>query len=104
MNQCGGKQADAEAGPYASLLNVTPPALLRRSKSNGGVFPFESVYSVIEGRKELKVQGSSEMLIRGNDYPLKSAERSFERQHNANSHVRGRLFALIDYLNRMQQK
>ena len=99
---CHGK--DLKGGPYASLLNVTPPDLSRLSKNNGGVFPFESVYSVIEGRKEVKAHGSSEMLIWGKDYQLKAAEHYFEMQHNANSSVRGRLLALIDYLNRMQQK
>ncbi|MBE2257677.1 MAG: cytochrome c [Candidatus Accumulibacter sp.] len=91
-------------GAYLEFLKATPPDLTQLSKKNGGVFPFERVYGVIDGRQEVKPHGTRDMPIWGKDYQVKAAEYYFDINYDANAYVRGRIFALIDYLNRMQAK
>jgi hypothetical protein len=94
-------------GPLGKDLKIQPTDLTVLSKNNGGVFPLDYVYKVIDGRKEISGHGSREMPVWGyrfgplpkfaNDYilsPSLSPERIVEM----------RILAVIDYLNRIQAK
>ena len=99
---CHGK--DLKGGAYVDFLKVTPPDLTQLSKKNGGVFPLERVYAVIDGRQEVKAHGPRDMPIWGRDYQIKAGEHYVDINYDPEAFVRGRIFALIDYLNRMQAK
>jgi mono/diheme cytochrome c family protein len=99
---CHGK--DLKGGAYVDFLKVTPPDLTQLSKKNGGVFPFERVYMTIDGRQATKGHGTREMPIWGKDYQLRAAEYYMDVNYDPEAYVRARIFALIDYLNRMQAK
>ena len=99
---CHGK--DLKGGAYVDFLKVTPPDLTLLSKKNGGVFPLERVYAVIDGRQEVKAHGPRDMPIWGRDYQIKAGEHYVDMNYDPEAFVRGRIFALIDYLNRMQAK
>ena len=99
---CHGK--DLKGGAYVDFLKVTPPDLTQLSKKNGGVFPLERVYTVIDGRQEVKAHGPRDMPIWGRDYQIKAGEHYVDMNYDPEAFVRGRIFALIDYLNRMQGK
>lgn len=99
---CHGK--DLKGGAYVDFLKVTPPDLTQLSKKNGGVFPLERVFAVIDGRQEVKAHGPREMPIWGRDYQIKAGEHYVDMNYDPEAFVRGRIFALIDYLNRMQAK
>ena len=99
---CHGK--DLKGGTYVDFLKVTPPDLTQLSRKNGGVFPLEHVYAVIDGRQEVKVHGPRDMPIWGRDYQIKTGQHYVDMNHDPEMFVRGRIFALIDYLNRMQAK
>ena len=99
---CHGK--DLKGGAYVDFLKVTPPDLTQLSKKNGGVFPLERVYAVIDGRQEVKAHGPRDMTIGGRDYQIKAGEHYVDMHYDPEAFVRGRIFALIDYLNRMQAK
>ena len=99
---CHGK--DLKGGAYVDFLKVTPPDLTQLSKKNGGVFPLERVYAVIDGRQEVKAHGPRDMPIWGRDYQIKAGEHYVDMNYDPEAFVRGRIFALIDYLNRMQAK
>ena len=99
---CHGK--DLKGGAYVDFLKVTPPDLTQLSKKNGGVFPLERVYAVIDGRQEVKAHGPRDMPIWGRDYQIKAGEHYVDINYDPEAFVRGRIFALIDYLNRMQGK
>jgi hypothetical protein len=81
-----------------------PPDLSQLSKRNGGVFPFERVYKVIDGREEVKGHGPRDMPIWGRDYQLKAGRDYVDVGYDPEAYVRGRILALIDYLNRLQAK
>lgn len=99
---CHGK--DGKGGAYVDFLKVTPPDLSQLSKKNGGVFPLERVYGVIDGRQEVKGHGSRDMPIWGRDYQIKAGEYYVDVAYDPEVYVRGRILALIDYLNRLQAK
>ena len=99
---CHGK--DLKGGAYVDFLKVSPPDLTLLSKKNGGVFPLERVYAVIDGRQEVKAHGPRDMPIWGRDYQIKAGEYYIDMNYDPEAFVRGRIFALIDYLNRMQAK
>lgn len=96
--------ANLKGGAYGEFLKATPPDLSLLRKNNGGVFPFERVYGVIDGQHEVKTHGPRDMPIWGKDYQIKPAEYYFDMNYDANAYIRGRILALIDYLNRMQSK
>ena len=93
-----------KGGAYIEFLKVTPPDLTLLSKKNGGTFPLERVYSVIDGRHQVQAHGPRDMPIWGKDYQIKSGEFYADNYHDPEAFVRGRILALIDYLNRMQAK
>lgn len=99
---CHGK--DLKGGAYVDFLKVSPPDLTQLSKKNGGVFPFERVYGTIDGRVEVKGHGTRDMPIWGRDYQIKAGEHYVDTNYDPEAFVRARIFALIDYLNRMQAK
>jgi len=93
-----------KGGAYVEFLKVTPPDLTLLSKKNGGTFPLERVYSVIDGRQQVQAHGPRDMPIWGKDYQIKAGEFYADNYHDPEAFIRGRILALIDYLNRMQVK
>lgn len=89
-------------GPYAASLKISMPDLTVMSKKNGGVFPSGQVFSLIDGRSEVQGHGPRDMPVWGEDY-LAEAPRG-DSPINREAYVRGRILALIDYLNRLQAK
>lgn len=96
--------SNLKTGAYVEFLKVTPPDLTQLSKKNGGVFPFERVYRVIDGREVVKGHGTREMPIWGQRFSVEGASDYDDYPFDAEALVRGRILALIDYLNRMQAK
>lgn len=94
-------------GSVVELLKTAPSDLTMLSKKNGGVFPFEHVYGVIDGRAAVKLHGEREMPIWGKDYStdsLRASEYYVDMPHTMEMHVRARILALIDYLSRIQEE
>src|SRR5574341_738411 len=59
-------------GPYAPYLKTPAPDLTVLSKRNGGIFPIQRVYEVIEGAG--LGHGSREMPIWGKAFSMEAAE------------------------------
>jgi mono/diheme cytochrome c family protein len=87
-------------GPYAAALKIPMPDLTVLAKKNGGVFPSAQVFSLIDGRADVQGHGPRDMPVWGEDYLAKAprGESSVDRE----GFVRGRILALIDYMNRLQ--
>ena len=95
-------------GPMAARLKARPTDLTRLTRDNGGVFPTQHIYEVIDGRKEIASHGSREMPVWGSHY---LDETSFQYRYTETmgpvayeTLVRARIMALVDYLNRLQVK
>jgi cytochrome c1 len=88
-------------GPIVDLLKRSPPDLTQLAKKNQGVFPMDRMYEVIDGAN-VPSHGSRDMPIWGRDYRVKDAEYYMETPYNAEALVRGRILALLEYINRLQ--
>jgi Cytochrome C oxidase, cbb3-type, subunit III len=98
-------------GPIASQLVKQPSDLTSLAKQNGGVFPVESVYQIIDGRTEVASHGSRGMPIWGYRFVPPSSYRQrlaedfiLAPPSSPEAVVRTRILAVIDYLNRIQQR
>ncbi|BBC03005.1 mono/diheme cytochrome c family protein [Bradyrhizobium elkanii USDA 61] len=100
-------------GPVSAQLNVPPTDLTTLTKNNNGVFPISAVYETIDGRKAISAHGTHEMPAWGERFnPVKSLPHTVDPPYDALDPsrdmrevvVRTRILAVIDYLNRIQQK
>ena len=100
---CHGMKGEGN-GPYAQFLKASVPSLTALSKNNGGVFPYERVYDTIDGRYLISGHGK-DMPIWGNRYCTDASKRLWDDYPaDAESFVRSRILAVIDYINRLQKK
>ena len=103
---CHGKDGKS-TGAIVDLLKKAPADLTTLSKKNNGVFPFDRVYMVIDGRQMVKAHGDRDMPAWGSRYSadtVKAAEYYMDVPYDAEMYARSRILALIDYLNRIQAK
>jgi mono/diheme cytochrome c family protein len=97
-------------GPVSKELKTHPADLTTLAKKNGGVFPFNRVYQTIDGRDAISSHGTREMPIWGYrftppHYNLKYADDyTLSPPASSEATVRSRISAVIDYLNRIQEK
>jgi mono/diheme cytochrome c family protein len=93
-------------GPVSAQLKVAPADLTVLAKKNNGVFPFGAVYEAIDGRKAVMAHGPRDMPIWGMQYTQSQIEQSVRRYSSLDPEalVRARILAIIDYLNRIQEK
>lgn len=102
---CHGLQGFGD-GPAADQMKTKVPDITGLAKANNGVFPFDRVYRIIDGREDIKeAHGSREMPIWGlafrrqssiyyDTYPVTDTESS----------ARSRILALTEYVYRLQRK
>jgi hypothetical protein len=96
-------------GVLAANLKVAPPDLTLLTKNNGGVFPVERIFAVIDGRTQIESHGSRDMPIWGTRYAVNAAEHFMSVPNvgvppNLEAYIRTRILNLINYLRRIQQK
>ena len=109
---CHGADAKGK-GPVSEQLKTLPPDLTMLAKSNNGVFPTNAIYETINGLKIIPAHGTREMPIWGErfnpiinlpHYVDPSYWKMAGPQQSPEVVVRTRILAVIDYLNRVQQK
>ena len=106
--------ADAKGnGPVSGQLKTTPSDLTMLARNNSGVFPTNAVYETVYGSKSVPAHGTREMPIWGERFnPIINLPHAVDPyywqkagpQQNPEVVVRTRILAVIDYLNRIQQK
>lgn len=103
---CHGPSGKGDGGAL-DILKVAPADLTMLSKKNGGIFPFDRVYAVIDGRQMMKGHGTRDMPIWGRELSMEGAkadEYFAGMPYDMEMYVRSRILALIDYLNRIQAR
>ena len=102
---CHGLKGKGDGG-YAFWLTKGPTDLTMLAKKNGGVFPLQRVYEVIDGRDSTSTQmgphGSREMPIWGARYSGEAS--SYAMELDTEAFARSRILALVDYISRLQVK
>ena len=98
-------------GPVSKDLKVHPSDLTVLAKKNKGVFPVNSVYRIIDGRDPVSGHGTRDMPIWGYRFvPPKQLNLRLADDYiyappgSPDAVVHSRILAVIDYLNRIQEK
>ena len=84
-------------GPTASYLTRKTSDLTVLAKNNSGILPVAAMYEIITGEKQVPGHGTREMPVWGEffvELPYVYPE----------TYMRGRILALIEYINRLQVK
>lgn len=91
-------------GAFSEYLKSGAPALTMLAKNNGGVFPFDQVYSIIDGRSA-KGHDTREMPVWGSAYKAESSKGRgpFFGEWYGEEITRGRILALISYISTLQE-
>lgn len=98
---CHGMEGRGD-GSMAGLLTPRPADLTGLSTRNRGVYPFERVYKIIDGRFEGAVQGhgTRDMPIWGDAFKVEVLEAQIPVY--AEEVVQGRILGLVYYLQTLQ--
>ena len=92
-------------GYMKSQLVSQVPDLTVLAKNNKGIFPFDRVYQIIDGRQEIKAHGSRAMPVWGRHFNMQCSIyfENYPPQDNESA-ARSRILALTEYLYRLQAK
>ena len=90
--ECHGQSGKGD-GPAGAELRAKPPNLTSMAKRNGGIFPTEIVYRVIDGTRTRRAHGNYEMPVWGSVFGSEPEDV-----------VRRRILAIIGYLQAIQVK
>lgn len=93
---------------YLIKPTVKPTDLTTLAKRNGGVFPAQRVYEIIDGRQEIKAHGPRTMPVWGREYGDKVPDiipdlLNYGYIGYRKRVVKARIAMLVDYLFRLQE-
>jgi mono/diheme cytochrome c family protein len=91
---CHGKEAKGD-GPLASSLRFAPSDLTLLAKRNGGAYPSDMVFRIIDGRKPVKGHGGPDMPIWGDAF--KGSVDGYTEEK-----VKEKIDSIVDYLKSIQ--
>jgi mono/diheme cytochrome c family protein len=93
---CHGTSAHGD-GPLAANMKKPPPDLTQFAARNGGVFPSALVARIIDGRQPVTGHGGPDMPVWGDAFRASRVESSEEA-------VQARIKALVEHLERIQER
>lgn len=95
--QCHGPTGTGEG---RTLTEANPPDLTLLSKRNGGKFPFEHVYRIIDGREMTESHRRAAMPFWGQILQKPGQENTPE----SNAAAKAKILGLVEYLRTLQKK
>jgi len=100
---CHGLTGKGDDAPLKELLARPVPNLTGLARNNKGVFPFDRVFQIIDGRQEVKAHGPRDMPVWGNAFNNQSS-LYFDNYppQDSESAGRSRILAITEYLYRLQ--
>ena len=81
---------------------VDPGDLTQLAAQNGGTFPLERVFSVIDGRAEVAAHGDRKMPVWGERY-MNAAMLDYGPDEINELRVKNRIYALVHYIQSIQE-
>ena len=99
---CHGTGAKGD-GWLAKYLSHRPPPLTQLKKSNGGTFPYDYVYQIIDGKKEIELHGPREMPVWGVVIPTEIERKTFGLPRTDEKAARLSILAIVSYLAGLQE-
>ena len=90
-------------GEFADQLKVAPPDLTKLVANNpGAVYHFVNVYHIIDGRSGVRAHGDGDMPIWGTVFARDAPGAGLDPL-SAEVLVRGRMVALVEYIESVQE-
>ena len=102
--QCHGVSGKGD-GPLAGYLTKSPSDLTVLQKNNGGVFPVNRVYKVVDGSENVRIHGPRDMPVWGGRFRARvqdDEDEGFSSYEDIRDYSRARILALIEYLSTIQ--
>jgi mono/diheme cytochrome c family protein len=103
---CHGPEGKGD-GTFAAFLDADMPDLTLLAKNNGGKFPYDRVYGIIDGREEVALHGPRYMTIWGSRYNAEMIEKldpfGPTSTETVERMVRGRILELVFFLASIQE-
>ncbi len=99
---CHGRDGKGAGFLTRVFRGVDPGDLTQLSANNGGNFPFERVFEVIDGRLEVAAHGERKMPVWGDRYMVESMG-DFGPDSQNEQRVRARVLELSYYLQTIQE-
>lgn len=95
--------ADGKGAGFLTRLfrGVDPGDLTQLAANNDGVFPYDSVYQVIDGRDDIAAHGDRKMPVWGDRY-LASSMSQFGPDEVNQFRVRSRILELTNFIQSIQ--
>jgi mono/diheme cytochrome c family protein len=102
---CHGDKGKGD-GPLVGWLKKPAADLTKIQKDNMGVFPFDRIYEVIDGREAVGAHGPRDMPVWGATFNREAAGLMgiFVTTKDIESFTRGRIIALVGYIYSLQAK
>jgi mono/diheme cytochrome c family protein len=95
--QCHGASGTGEG---RTLTEASPPDLTLLSKKNGGKFPFEHVYRIVDGREMTESHRRAAMPFWGKVLQTPGHQNSPE----SNAEVKAKILDIVEYVRAIQRK
>jgi mono/diheme cytochrome c family protein len=95
--QCHGANGTGEG---RTLIEANPPDLTLLSRKNGGKFPFEHVYRIVDGREMTESHRRAAMPFWGQALQKHGQENTPE----SDAAVKARIRDVVDYISSIQKK
>ena len=89
-------------GPVGQILKTPAPNLTLISARNGGKYPVQRVYEVIEGSSVVAAHGTRDMPLWGDRYRRSAAPVTPDQGLIANDLAQQRILSLVYYLGTLQ--
>jgi mono/diheme cytochrome c family protein len=95
--QCHGPTGTGEG---RNLTEATPPDLTLLSRNNGGKFPFEHVYRIVDGREMTESHRRAAMPFWGQIFQKPGQKNTSQSDGEAKAEILG----LVEYIRTLQKK
>jgi mono/diheme cytochrome c family protein len=99
MDICAQCHGPTGTGEGRTLTEANPPDLTLLSRKNGGKFPFEHVYRIVDGREMTEAHRRA-MPFWGKVFQKPGKENTPE----SDAEVKGRILPLVEYIGTLQKK
>jgi mono/diheme cytochrome c family protein len=90
-------------GTFVEFLNTKPKDLTTLAMENEGVFPFNRVYEIIDGRYQIGAHGTTDMPVWGDRFSMDIIRQYGEYNTEQLKTVRCRILELVFFLATIQE-
>lgn len=89
-------------GPIGQILKTPAPNLALITERNGGKYPVQKIYEIIEGSSVIAAHGTRDMPLWGDRYRKEADPQTPDQASLANDQAQQRILSLVYYLGTMQ--